>query len=134
MDPLSNLITCIRNGQRAHKLSIKYKTSKLCNKVLDVLFREGYILGYKVVSNTSDKPIESQKEIVIYLKYYNFEPVIHEIKRISTPGCRIYTPIKNLPKSWNGLGIYILSTSKGILSDKEDRNINVGGEIICKVF
>jgi len=134
MDPLSNLITCIRNGQRAHKLSINYKTSKLCNKVLDVLFREGYILGYKVINNTSEKPIESQKEIIIYLKYYNFEPVIHEIKRISTPGCRIYTPIKSLPRSWNGLGIYILSTSKGILSDTEARNINVGGEIICKVF
>ena len=99
MDPLSNLITSIRNGQRAHKLSIKYKTSKLCNKVLDVLSREGYILGYKVVDTNFNTSIESQKEIIIYLKYYNFEPVIHEIKRVSTPGCRIYTSIKNLPKS-----------------------------------
>lgn len=134
MDPLSNLLTCIRNGQRAHKLSIKYKTSKLSNSVLDVLFREGYILGYKFINEDLNKSIGNQKEIIIYLKYYNFEPVIHEIKRVSTPGCRIYTSIKNLPKSWNGLGIYILSTSKGILSDKEARNINIGGEIICKVF
>lgn len=136
MDLLSDLITRIKNGQHANKLIIYYKTSNFCNKVLDVLKREGYILGYEFIKKNfnSKKSIEEQKEIKIFLKYYNFEPVINDIKRISTPGCRIYTSIKNLPKSWNGLGIYILSTSKGVLSDREARELNLGGEILCKVF
>lgn len=131
MDLLNNLITHIKNGHRANKLIINYKTSIFCNNVLDVLKREGYILGYEFLEDDLNK---NQKEIKIYLKYYNFEPVITDITRISTPGCRIYTSIKNLPHSWNGLGIYILSTSKGVLSDREARELNVGGEILCKVF
>ena len=128
-DPVADLLTRIRNGQRAKKSSINTPASKLRENVLDVLKREGYIRNYS--SENIRKGID---EIIIELKYYDGEPVIKEINRISSPGCRVYSKIKDLPRIYNGLGIAILSTPQGVMSDAEARVANVGGEILCHVF
>lgn len=107
---------------------MKCRSSRLSANVLEVLKNEGYIRDYRVVGEGSTKDIE------IDLKYHEGEPVIKEIKRQSTPGRRIYGSIKKLPKFFNGLGIAILSTSKGVMSDFDARNANVGGEVLCSVF
>lgn len=128
-DPLGDLLTRIRNGQRARKASVVAPASKLRENVLDVLKREGYIRGY---GRANRRP--GIDEITIELKYNEGEPVIREISRISTPGRRVYSKIKDLPKVYNGLGISILSTPKGVMSDAEARAANVGGEVLCQVF
>ncbi|MBI5121655.1 MAG: 30S ribosomal protein S8 [Rhodospirillales bacterium] len=128
-DPLGDLLTRIRNGQRARKASVVAPASKLRENVLDVLKREGYIRGY---GRANCRP--GIDEITIELKYNEGEPVIREISRISTPGRRVYSKIKDLPKVYNGLGISILSTPKGVMSDAEARAANVGGEVLCQVF
>ena len=128
-DPLGDMLTRIRNGQRARKNTISSPTSKLRNGVLDVLKREGYIRGY---SQQELRPGIS--EISIELKYHEGDPVIREIKRVSTPGRRVYSGIKDLTRVYNGLGIAILSTPRGVLSDSEAREGNVGGEVLCQVF
>ena len=128
-DPLGDMLTRIRNGQRARKNQIFSPASKLRNNVLDVLKREGYIRGF---SQRELRPGIS--EIEIQLKYHDGEPVIHEISRVSKPGRRIYSKIKDLQRVYNGLGIAILSTPRGVLSDNEARDQNVGGEILCQVF
>ena len=128
-DPLGDMLTRIRNGQRARKNQIVSPASKLRNNVLDVLKREGYIRDF---SQRELRPGIS--EIEIQLKYHDGEPVIHEISRVSKPGRRIYSKIKDLQRVYNGLGIAILSTPRGVLSDNEARNQNVGGEILCQVF
>jgi small subunit ribosomal protein S8 len=128
-DPLGDMLTRIRNGQRARKNIISSPASKLRNGVLDVLKREGYISDY---SQHELRPGIS--EISIELKYHEGDPVIRDIKRVSSPGRRVYSGIKDLTRVYNGLGIAILSTPRGVLSDSEAREGNVGGEVLCQVF
>lgn len=128
-DPVADLLTRIRNGQRAGKDSVITPGSRMRENVLGVLEREGYIRGFEK-SNIRD----GIDEIRIELKYYDGRPVIREINRVSRPGCRIYSKIRDLPKVYDGLGISILSTPRGVLSDAEAREANVGGEILCSVF
>ncbi|SLN40324.1 30S ribosomal protein S8 [Oceanibacterium hippocampi] len=128
-DPLGDMLTRIRNGQRARKDAVNSPASRLRRNVLEVLKREGYIRGYEETVGDRGFP-----ELNIQLKYYQGDPVISTISRISTPGRRIYSSVKDLPRVRNGLGISILSTPRGVLSDSEARDANVGGEILCKVF
>lgn len=128
-DPLGDMLTRIRNGQRAHKNAVLSPASKLRVNVLDVLQREGYIRGYEV---SELKPGISQ--VNVELKYHEGDPVIREISRVSTPGRRVYSKIKDLSSVYNGLGIAILSTPRGVMSDTEARENNVGGEVLCQVF
>ena len=128
-DPVADLLTRIRNGQRAKKDTVTAPASNLRANVLGVLEREGYIRGFERYNVRT-----GIDEIKIELKYYDGEPVIHEINRVSRPGCRVYSKIKDLPKVYNGLGIAILSTPRGVMSDAEAREANVGGEVLCQVF
>jgi len=128
-DPLSDLLARIRNGQKAKKGTVTSPASKLRANVLEVLKREGFIRGY---SEREVRPGVS--EIEIELKYHEGQPVIREINRVSTPGRRVYSAIKDLPRVYDGLGISILSTPRGVLSDSEARDQNVGGEVLCQVF
>lgn len=128
-DPLSDMLTRIRNGQRARKSSIVAPASKLRSGVLEVLKREGFIRGY---SQYQLRP--GLNEFKIELKYHEGDPVIREINRVSTPGRRVYSKIKDLSRMYDGLGISILSTPRGVLSDSEARAANVGGEVLCQVF
>ncbi|MBX2833232.1 MAG: 30S ribosomal protein S8 [Rhodospirillales bacterium] len=128
-DPVGDMLTRIRNGQRVGKSSVASPASKLRTGVLDVLQREGYIRGYNV-----SEIRKGISEITIELKYFEGDGVIKQIDRVSTPGRRVYSKIKDLPKVYNGLGIAVLSTPRGVLSDQEAREQNVGGEILCKVF
>jgi len=127
-DPLGDMLTRIRNGQKARMQSVRSPASKLRANVLDVLKREGYIRNY-----SSEQEIPGG-ELVIELKYHEGEPVIREISRVSTPGRRVYSKIADLPRFYNGLGISILSTPRGVMSDSEARTANVGGEVLCRVF
>ena len=128
-DPVADLLTRIRNGQQAKKESVTAPASNMRENVLGVLEREGYIRGFERYNVRT-----GIEEIKIELKYYDGEPVIREINRVSRPGCRVYSKIKDLPKVYNGLGIAILSTPRGVMSDAEAREANVGGEILCQVF
>ncbi len=128
-DPLGDMLTRIRNGQRANKATIKSPASSLRANVLDVLQREGYIRGYNRVDV---RP--GVAELSIELKYHEGQPVIREISRVSTPGRRVYSKIADLRRVANGLGISILSTPRGVMSDVEARAQNVGGEVLCEVF
>ncbi len=128
-DPLGDMLTRIRNAQRAQKAVVRTPASKLRERVLDVLKREGYIRNYQTIDV---RP--GVKELAIELKYHNGEPVIREIRRVSRPGRRIYAGVRELPKVYNGLGIAILSTPRGVLSDAEARELRVGGEVLCTVF
>lgn len=128
-DPLGDMLTRIRNGQRAGKNLVASPASKLRERVLGVLEREGYIRGYRRLDEDQDKPV-----LEIDLKYFEGAPVIQTIKRVSTPGRRVYSSIRELPPFANGLGISILSTPKGVLSDTEARDENVGGEVLCQVY
>ncbi|MEM8799005.1 MAG: 30S ribosomal protein S8 [Pseudomonadota bacterium] len=128
-DPLADMLTRIRNGQRANKMSVRSPASKLRKRVLDVLQREGYIRGYEEEAN--DRGFQ---EIRIELKYHDGGPVIQDIARVSKPGRRVYMGVEDLPRVQNGLGISIVSTPKGVLSDAEARSSNVGGEVLCTVF
>ena len=128
-DPVSDLLTRIRNGQRARKTAVSSPGSKLRSHVLDVLKREGYIRGY------SRKELQKGfSQLEIELKYFEGDPVIRNIKRVSRPGRRVYSRIRDLTNVHNGLGIAILSTPRGVLSDAEAREQNVGGEVLCQVF
>ncbi|MCZ6452858.1 MAG: 30S ribosomal protein S8 [Alphaproteobacteria bacterium] len=128
-DPLGDMLTRIRNGPRAGMSSIISPASKLRANVLDVLQSEGYIRGY------SHAEIRNGiAELTIELKYYEGEPVIREIQRVSRPGQRVYSRISELGKVYDGLGIAILSTPKGVLADHVARAENVGGEVLCRVF
>ncbi len=128
-DPIGDMLTRIRNGQRAHKALVNSPASKLRARLLDVLQREGYIRGYTQLEMDAGKA-----ELSIELKYHEGEPVIREISRVSKPGRRVYSSIKDLPSIYNGLGISILSTPQGVMSDSEARLANVGGEVLCRVF
>jgi len=126
-DPLGDMLTRIRNGQSSQKSAIKSPASRLRKNVLEVLRREGYIRGYQ-------QEEEGFKELSIELKYHNGEPVIRELRRVSKPGRRVYSGVKDLPRVYNGLGIAILSTPRGVMSDAEAREAHVGGEVLCTVF
>jgi small subunit ribosomal protein S8 len=128
-DPVGDLLTRIRNGQRAGKTMIVCPASKLRVNVLEVMKREGYIRSYSDGEDSNGHP-----ELRIELKYHDGQPVIREMHRVSKPGRRVYSRIKDLRRVYNGLGIYILSTPRGVLSDAEARVANVGGEVLCTVF
>ena len=128
-DPLGDLLSRIRNAQMRNKGSVSCPGSKLRESVLEVLKTEGYIRGYASVEHASGR-----SELEIELKYFDGEPVIREIERISKPGRRVYTSVKNLPRINNGLGVAIVSTPKGVMADHDARDNNVGGEILCTVF
>ncbi|HWI75961.1 MAG TPA: 30S ribosomal protein S8 [Sphingomicrobium sp.] len=127
-DPLSDLLTRIRNGQQARKDSVLTPASKLRAHVLDVLQREGYIRGY------SEELLGGQKGLRIELKYFEGQPAIQHLARVSKPGRRVYSGSKDLPRIRNGLGVVIVSTPRGVLSDAEAREQNVGGEVLAEVF
>ena len=128
-DPIADMITRIRNAQLRTLGSVSIPSSKFRAKILDVLKEEGYISDYKFLSDAKNKG-----SLIVNLKYNNGLPVIKEIRRISKPGRRIYTKADSIPKIKSGLGIAIVSTSMGIMSDNDARSKNIGGEIICKVF
>jgi len=128
-DPLGDMLTRIRNGQQARKAVIAAPASKLRENVLDVLQREGFIRGYERYNVR-----QGVDELRVELKYHEGTPAIRMIARVSRPGRRVYSKIKDLPKVYNGLGISILSTPQGVMSDAEARAANVGGEVLCKVF
>ncbi len=128
-DPLGDMLTRIRNAQSRKKNKVSTPASSLRQRVLDVLQSEGYIRGY------SETRLEGQPaEFDIELKYYDGEPVIREIERVSRPGRRVYVSVDRIPRVSNGLGVSILSTPKGVMSDNEAREQNVGGEVLCRVF
>jgi len=123
------MLTRIRNGQKAGKATIVSPASKVRASVLDVLKREGYIRGYQQSDGDS-----GGIEFRIELKYHEGHPVIREISRVSRPGRRVYSKVTEIPRFFNGLGISILSTPRGVMSDNEARAANVGGEVLCRVF
>ena len=128
-DPIADMITRIRNAQLRTLYTVSIPSSKFRARILDVLKEEGYISDYKFLSDAKNKG-----SLIINLKYNNGLPVIKEIRRISKPGRRIYTKADSIPRIQSGLGIAIVSTSMGIMSDNDARSKNIGGEIICKVF
>ena len=129
VDPVGDMFTRIRNGQMRNLNTVDVPASKFRSKILDILKSEGYINNYYLENKENNKKI-----IKVNLKYYEGSPVIKEIKRISKPGRRVYSRANSIPKVMNGLGLAIISTPKGVMSDTEARKNNVGGEIICRVF
>ena len=128
-DPLGDMLTRIRNAQQRRRPKVSSPASKLRERVLDVLQSEGYIRGYARIDHKN-----GPAEFEIELKYANGQPAIREIKRISKPGRRVYTAVRELTTVANGLGVAILSTPKGVMSDTRAREENVGGEILCNLF
>ncbi len=134
-DPLGDMLTRIRNGQQAKKDSVVSPASKLRTRVLDVLQREGYIRGYSEEAlGTPNGKGTQHKGLRIELKYFEGEPAIKHVARVSKPGRRVYSGSRELPVVRNGLGITIVSTPRGVLSDAEARQHNVGGEVLAEVF
>ncbi len=129
VDPIGDMLTRIRNGQMRALNNIDVPYSSFRSKILEVLKKEGYIIDF-TISEGKNKI----KSIQVKLKYYDGQPVIKEIKRISKPGRRVYSRATSIPKVLNGLGLAILSTSKGVMSDVEATKNNLGGEIICRIF
>ena len=128
-DPLGDMLTRIRNAQMRGKSNVRSPASKLRAWVLDVLKDEGYIRGYERVTSASGHP-----ELDIQLKYAGGEPAIREVSRISKPGRRVYAGVQEIPQVRNGLGVSVVSTPKGVMSDAAARAANVGGEVLCRVF
>jgi small subunit ribosomal protein S8 len=128
-DPIGDLLARIRNAQQRGKSKVTTPASKLRERLLEVLQQEGYIRGFSVAQHEGGKA-----EIEIELKYFDGEPVIKKIQRVSKPGRRVYASVETLPVVYRGLGISIVSTSKGVMSDTQARANNVGGEVLCSVF
>ena len=128
-DPIGDMLTRIRNASMRGKSTVRTPASKVRRWVLDVLQSEGYIRGYEDATDARGLP-----EIEISLKYFDGEPVIRELRRISTPGRRVYTGVKEMPQVRQGLGVAIVSTPQGVMSDAQARSANVGGEVLCTVF
>jgi small subunit ribosomal protein S8 len=128
-DPIGDMLTRIRNAQMRGKSTVSTPASTLRGWVLDVLQQEGYIRGYEATTGANGHPA-----IEISLKYYEGEPVIRELKRVSKPGRRVYMGVKDIPSVRQGLGVSIVSTPKGVMSDANARAANVGGEVLCTVF
>ncbi|MBC7131659.1 MAG: 30S ribosomal protein S8 [Roseovarius sp.] len=128
-DPIGDMLTRIRNAQMRGKSTVRTPASKMRVRVLDVLASEGYIRGYEAVTGETGHP-----ELEISLKYYEGAPVIREMKRVSKPGRRVYMGVRDIPQVRQGLGVSIVSTPKGVMSDAAARAANVGGEVLCTVF
>ena len=128
-DPIADMLTRIRNAQMRGKSTVSTPASKLRARVLDVLADEGYIRGYEKSTGANGHPA-----LEISLKYFDGTPVIREIKRVSKPGRRVYMGVKDIPTVRQGLGVSIVSTPKGVMSDAAARSNNVGGEVLCTVF
>ena len=128
-DPLGDMLTRIRNASLRGKSTVRSPASKIRKWVLDVLRAEGYIRGYEEVTST-----DGHAELEIALKYFDGAPVIRELRRVSTPGRRVYSGVRGIPQVRQGLGIAIVSTPKGVMSDAQARSVNVGGEVLCTVF
>lgn len=128
-DPLGDMLSRIRNGQQARKTSVSCPWSRIRENVCKVLQSEGFIRGFKIEDLGGNK-----KDLVIDLKYESGQGVIRKIQRVSKPGRRIYTKVTDMPRFYNGLGISIVSTPKGVLSDSRAREENVGGEVLCQVY
>ena len=128
-DPLGDMLTRIRNSSMRKPSPVVTPGSKLRARVLDVLQSEGYIRGYSSVQH-----MDGKSEFSIELKYFDGEPAIKKIDRVSKPGRRVYASVEALPRVYNGLGISIVSTSQGVMADHEARDKNVGGEVLCTVF
>ena len=127
-DPISDLLTRIRNGQQVKKAKINCPSSKMKVAILKVLKGEGYIRGYEITED------EKGKQLEISLKYFDGNPAIKEITRISKPGMRVYSVIKTLQSFKNNMGVSILSTSKGVMTNFSAKDLNIGGEVLCKVY
>ena len=127
-DPLGDMLTRIRNASMRGKSTVRTPASKIRKWVLDVLQAEGYIRGYEEVTE------DGHPELEISLKYFDGQPVIRELRRVSTPGRRVYSGVKEIPQVRQGLGVAIVSTPKGVMSDAQARTANVGGEVLCTVF
>ena len=127
-DPISDLLTRIRNGQQVRKGKVSCPLSNLKISILKVLKEEGYIRGYEIIED------EKGKQIEISLKYFDGKPAIKEISRISKPGMRVYSSVKTMPNYKNNMGISILSTSKGVMTNFSAKNANIGGEVLCRVY
>ncbi|WP_371228590.1 30S ribosomal protein S8 [Roseovarius sp. 2305UL8-3] len=128
-DPIADMLTRIRNSQMRGKSTVMTPASKMRARVLDVLADEGYIRGYETVTGADGHPA-----IEISLKYFDGAPVIREMKRVSKPGRRVYLGVNDIPVVRQGLGVSIVSTSKGVMSDANARSQNVGGEVLCTIF
>ncbi|RCL00362.1 MAG: small subunit ribosomal protein S8 [Candidatus Tokpelaia sp. JSC085] len=127
-DPVGDMLTRVRNAIGRRKVKVMTPASKLRSCVLEILQSEGYIRGFNQISSHGKSDIE------IELKYHDGSSVIHDISRISKPGRRVYVSVKSIPHVANGLGIAILSTSKGVMADHKARELNVGGEVLCRIF
>ena len=127
-DPIADMLTRLRNGNTARHTDVKVPFSKIKESIANILKNEGYIVGYEI------KEEGNIKDIVVTLKYVDGETVIKGLKRISKPGRRVYSSVENLPKVLGGLGIAIVSTPKGVITDKECRKHSVGGEVLCYVW
>ena len=127
-DPISDLLSRIRNGQQVKKASILCPFSKIKLAILKVMKEEGYIRDYSLTEDTKGKIIE------ISLKYFHGEPVIKEIVRISKPGLRVYSSVKSMPVYKNNMGVSIISTSKGVMTNFKAKEINIGGEVLCRIY
>ena len=127
-DPISDLLSRIRNGQQVKKSSISCPSSNIKLAILKVMKDEGYIRDYSLTEDTKGKIIE------ISLKYFHGEPVIKEIVRISKPGLRVYSSVKNMPVYKNNMGVSIISTSKGVMTNFKAKEINIGGEVLCRIY
>ena len=127
-DPLGDMLTRIRNAQLRKRPTVSTPASSMRARVLDVLQSEGYIRGY------AETELNGKTEFQIELKYFDGQPVIREIQRVSKPGRRVYSSVRSIPLVMDGLGVSILSTPKGVMADHEARSQNVGGEVLCRVF
>jgi small subunit ribosomal protein S8 len=127
-DPISDLLTRIRNGQQVKKAKVNCPSSKMKIAILKVLKSEGYIREFEVTED------EKGKQLEISLKYFDGQPAIKEITRISKPGMRVYSSIKSMPSFKNNMGVSILSTSKGVMTNFSAKDVNIGGEVLCKVY
>ncbi len=128
-DPIADMLARIRNAQMRSKSQVRLPASKLLGWVLDVMKNEGYIRGFEQVENE-----KGQKDIVVELKYHDGQPVIREMSRVSKPGRRVYSNSHDLPQVRQGLGVAIISTSKGVMTDAQARSQKVGGEVLCTLF
>lgn len=128
-DPISDMLTRIRNGLKARHETIVCPSSKVLKNILDLLVREGFVRSF-----TTRAVRTGIQEFVIELKYFDGSPAIKLIKRVSTPGRRVYTAVQNLPRVYNGLGLALVSTSQGLMTDAEARSHNLGGEVLCYVY
>ena len=129
MDPIGDMLTRIRNGQQRLMAKVEMPSSSLRLKILEVVKTEGFISTYHI-----EKKENNKTSLIVDLKYYEGNPVIKDIRRISKPGRRVYSRATSIPRIQNGLGLAIISTNKGVMSDIEARKNNIGGEIICRVF